>query len=92
MSPRRVTSRRKSKNRRSGFAIVDGRKLVAHFEGKGLKSATIKKKLMWLTAAVDLAIKEGKLLARFNTRPIGMVIWRLTCLRHRRRGLGACYG
>jgi integrase len=42
----------------------DGRKLVAHFEGKGLKSATIEKKLAWLNAAVNLAIKEGRL--RFN--------------------------
>ena len=29
----------------------DGRKLVAHFEGEGLKSATILKKLMWRLAA-----------------------------------------
>jgi len=42
----------------------DGRKLVAHFEGEGLKSATIQKKLMWLSAACSLAIKEGKL--KFN--------------------------
>jgi len=42
----------------------DGRKLVQHFEGEGLKSATIQKKLGWLTAAVNLAIKEGKL--QFN--------------------------
>jgi integrase len=39
----------------------DGRKLVAHFEGQGLKSASIRKKLMWLRAAVNLAIDEGKL-------------------------------
>jgi integrase len=38
----------------------DGRKLVAHFEGEGLKSATIQKKIGWLTAAVNLAIKERK--------------------------------
>jgi len=39
----------------------DGRKLVAHFEGQGLKSASIRKKIMWLNAAVNLAIKESKL-------------------------------
>ncbi|MGB6534921.1 MAG: tyrosine-type recombinase/integrase [Xanthobacteraceae bacterium] len=42
----------------------DGRKLVAHFEGEGLRSATIQKKIGWLTAAVNLAIKEGRL--KFN--------------------------
>ncbi|HEV2715918.1 MAG TPA: tyrosine-type recombinase/integrase, partial [Terriglobales bacterium] len=42
----------------------DGRKLVAHFEAGGLKSATIQKKIGWLTAAVNLAIKENKL--KFN--------------------------
>jgi integrase len=42
----------------------DGRKLVAHFEEQGLKSATIEKKIGWLNAAVNLAIKEGKL--KFN--------------------------
>ena len=42
----------------------DGRKLVAHFEAQELKSATITKKIGWLTAAVNLAIKEGKL--KFN--------------------------
>jgi integrase len=42
----------------------DGRKLVAHFESKGLKSATIQKKVGWLTAACNLAIKEGRL--KFN--------------------------
>jgi integrase len=42
----------------------DGRKLVAHFEGRGLKSATIEKKIAWLKAAVNLAIKEGRL--KFN--------------------------
>jgi integrase len=42
----------------------DGRKLVAHFEGQGLKSATIEKKIAWLKAAVNLAIKEGRL--KFN--------------------------
>ena len=38
----------------------DGRKLVAHFEREGLKSATIEKKIGWLRAAVNLAIKERK--------------------------------
>lgn len=42
----------------------DGRKLVAHFESLGLKSATIAKKVGWLTAACNLAIKEGRL--KFN--------------------------
>jgi integrase len=42
----------------------DGRLLVAHFDGRGLKSATIEKKIAWLKAAVNLAIKEGKL--KFN--------------------------
>jgi integrase len=42
----------------------DGRKLVKHFMDKGLKSATIEKKIAWLNAAVNLAIKEGRL--RFN--------------------------
>jgi hypothetical protein len=39
----------------------DGRKVAAHFEGKGNKSATVKKKVGWLTAAVNLAISEGRL-------------------------------
>ena len=39
----------------------DGRKLVAHFEEQGLKSATIEKKIAWLNAAVNLAISEGRL-------------------------------
>jgi integrase len=42
----------------------DGRKLVAHFEVQELKSATIAKKVGWLTSAVNLAIKEGTL--KFN--------------------------
>jgi len=42
----------------------DGRKLVAHFEAQGLKSATIEKKIAWLNAAVNLAIREGRL--KFN--------------------------
>ncbi|HML07876.1 MAG TPA: tyrosine-type recombinase/integrase [Xanthobacteraceae bacterium] len=39
----------------------DGRKLVAHFEEQGLKSATIEKKVAWLNAAVNIAIRDGKL-------------------------------
>jgi integrase len=39
----------------------DGRKLVAHFERQKIKSATTQKKIGWLTAAVNLAIKEGRL-------------------------------
>lgn len=42
----------------------DGRKLVEYFESHGLKTATMTKKIMWLKAAVNLAIDEGKL--RFN--------------------------
>jgi len=42
----------------------DGRKVVAHFEGQGLKSATVEKKVMWVRAAVNLAIDEG--LLKFN--------------------------
>jgi integrase len=42
----------------------DGRKLIAHFEAQGLKSATIEKKIAWLNAACNLAIKDGKL--KFN--------------------------
>jgi integrase len=42
----------------------DGRKVVAYFEGQNIKSATIQKKVGWLTAAVNLAIKEGRL--KFN--------------------------
>jgi integrase len=42
----------------------DGRKLVAHFEGEKLKSATIEKKVGWLNAMAHLAIKEGRL--KFN--------------------------
>jgi integrase len=51
----------------------DGRKLVKHFMDKGLKSATIEKKIAWLNAAVNLAIKENKL--KFN--PFGGIIPRL---------------
>ena len=39
----------------------DGRKVVQHFERQGLKSATIQKKITWLNAAVNLAIKESNL-------------------------------
>jgi integrase len=39
----------------------DGRKIVQHFEGQGLRSATIRKKITWLNAATNLAIKEGHL-------------------------------
>jgi integrase len=42
----------------------DGRKLVAHFEAQGLKRASIQKKVAWLNAACNFAIKEGTL--RFN--------------------------
>lgn len=39
----------------------DGRKLVEHFESQGLRSAAIQKKITWLNAAVNLAIKETEL-------------------------------
>jgi integrase len=42
----------------------DGRKLVAYFEAKGLKKASIKKRVAWLNAMCNLAIKESTL--RFN--------------------------
>jgi integrase len=42
----------------------DGRKVVKYFESQAIKSATIQKKLGWLAAAVNLAIKEGRL--KFN--------------------------
>ena len=42
----------------------DGRKLVAHYQGQGLKSATVLHKVQWLAAACNLAIKENRL--RFN--------------------------
>jgi integrase len=38
----------------------DGRKLARYFEDKGLKTATVKKKVGWLTAAVNLAIDDNK--------------------------------
>jgi integrase len=42
----------------------DGRKLVNYYEKQDLKSATVQKKIGWLTAAVNLAIDEVKL--KFN--------------------------
>jgi len=39
----------------------DGRKLVAHFREHGNKTRTIHKKVGYLAAAINLAIKEGKL-------------------------------
>ena len=39
----------------------DGRKLAESYRGQKIKSATIQKKIGWLTAAVNLAIKEGRL-------------------------------
>ena len=39
----------------------DGRKVVQYFESQGLRSATIQKKITWLNAAVNLAIKKSKL-------------------------------
>jgi integrase len=42
----------------------DGRKLVAHLETLGNKSATVRKKMMWLAACVNFGIDEGRL--KFN--------------------------
>jgi integrase len=42
----------------------DGRKLADYYEAQELKSASIKKKIGWMVAAVNLAINEGKL--KFN--------------------------
>src|SRR6266481_6074726 len=42
----------------------DGRKLVDYYEKQDLKSATIQKKIGWLSAAVNLAIDEATLLFR----------------------------
>jgi integrase len=42
----------------------DGRRLVDYYEKQDLKSATVQKKIGWLTAAVNLAIEEAKL--KFN--------------------------
>jgi integrase len=42
----------------------DGRKLVEYYEKQDLKSATVQKKIGWLTAAVNLAIDEARL--KFN--------------------------
>ena len=42
----------------------DGRKLVDFYEKQDLKSATIQKKVGWLTAAANLAIDEARL--KFN--------------------------
>ena len=39
----------------------DGRKLAKHLADQGLQSATIGKKLAWLTAMVNLAIEDRKL-------------------------------
>jgi integrase len=39
----------------------DGRKLAGHFEAQQIKSATIRKKMGWLVAAVNLAIKDSRL-------------------------------
>jgi integrase len=39
----------------------DGRKLVAHLQALGLKSATIQKHVGYLNAAVNIAIDDGKL-------------------------------
>jgi integrase len=57
----------------------DGRLLVKHFMDKGLKSATIEKKIAWLNAACNLAIKENKL--KFN--PFAGIIPKLNDAKRR---------
>jgi integrase len=42
----------------------DGRKLVEYFDAQQIKSATIRKKVGWLVAAVNLAIEDDRL--KFN--------------------------
>jgi integrase len=42
----------------------DGRKLAEYLADRGLKSATVRKKVAWLTSAVNLAIGDG--LLKFN--------------------------
>jgi integrase len=39
----------------------DGRKLVAHLEAQGLKSASVRRKINWLRAACNFGIDEKKL-------------------------------
>jgi hypothetical protein len=39
----------------------DGRLLLAHFREQGLSQASVKKKIMWLTAFANMAIKDGRL-------------------------------
>jgi integrase len=56
-----------------GFANCtreDGRKLVAHLQAQGLKSATIQKHVGYLSAAVNIAIGDGKL----NMNPFSKVV------------------
>jgi integrase len=43
---------------------ADGRRVVDHLKGLGLKSATIQKRMGWLVAATKFAIDEGNL--KFN--------------------------
>ena len=43
---------------------ADGRRIVDHLKGLGLKSATIQKRMGWLVAATKFAIDEGNL--KFN--------------------------
>ena len=38
----------------------DGRKLVQHLKDQGMKSASIQKRVGWLRAAINLAIKDRK--------------------------------
>ncbi len=57
----------------------DGRLLVKHFMDKGLKGATIEKKIAWLNAACNLAIKENKL--KFN--PFAGIIPKLNDAKRR---------
>jgi integrase len=60
-----ATYKRLSENRALADASRDdGRKLAQHFIDQGNKTATARKKVGWLVAAVNLAISDGKL--KFN--------------------------
>ena len=57
----------------------DGRKVVEFFANQGVKSATIKKKIGWLNAAVNLAINESQL--KFN--PFSKIVPKLNDKKER---------
>jgi integrase len=39
----------------------DGRKLVTHYQGQGLKRDSIRKRIMWLSATFNFGVAEGEL-------------------------------